>query len=111
MFKEATRQKRNAQGMVLSYDQINSNSEFGEDEENSLGNLSFSVECEEYSQVELQDLMDSLKLSSNEKIVASFLVKGMEKPDIAYFSGLNIWKVSEYTKRIGKKMILAGALV
>jgi RNA polymerase sigma factor (sigma-70 family) len=108
MFRAATSVKRNAHGLVGSYEQINSNSEFDEDGD-TLGNLSFSVECEEYSMVEVALLIETLGLSAQEKVVANLLLGGMDKPDIAKKLGVQTSSVHTYVKRIGKKINLSGA--
>lgn len=108
MFKTATRQKRNAQGITLSYEQLNSNSEY-EEEGDTLGNRAFSVECEDYGMVEISMVVESLNLSDRERVVVNMLMGGMEKSDIAKALGVKAPSVHKYAERIGKEMILSGA--
>jgi RNA polymerase sigma factor (sigma-70 family) len=107
LYNFSNREKRNAQGFIRSYEQINSNSEYDE-EGNTFGNILFSVECEDYSMVEVRLLLDTLNLSEQEKIVANLLVAGMDKPDIARILKIKTPSVHSYVKRIGKKLIQSG---
>lgn len=108
MFKAAVNVKRNPKGFVESFEQLNSNSEF-EEEGDTLGNREFSVECEDYSMVEIRMLMDSLKLSAKERVVINLLMDGNSKPDIARRLGVSTPSVHTYIKRIGQKVNLSGA--
>ena len=87
---------------------MNSNSEF-EEEGDTLGNREFSVECEDYSMVEIRMLMDSLNLSAKERVVINLLMDGNTKPDIARRLGVSTPSVHTYIKRIGQKVNLSGA--
>lgn len=82
MFTAAVCEKRNPGCFVQSYEQVNSNSEYEEDGD-SLGSSEFSVECEDYSMVEIRDLLSRLKLSDKERVVVNLLMAGNSKPDIA----------------------------
>lgn len=53
-------------------------------------------------------LLDSLKLSDNERVVINLLLMGKSKPDIARKLGVKTPSVHSYVKRIGKKLIAAG---
>ena len=83
MFTAAVCEKRNPGCFVQSYEQVNSNSEYEEDGD-SLGSSEFSVECEDYSMVEIRDLLSRLKLSDKERVVVNLLMAGNSKPDIAW---------------------------
>lgn len=107
LYTLSTRQKRNAQGIALSYEQLNSNSEY-EEEGDTLGNRAFSVECEDYALVEIQLLLSTLKLSENEKKVVALLVAGNSKTEIARYMGTSTPTIHSYVKRIGKKLIQSG---
>ena len=108
MFKAAVSVKRSPKGFVESFEQMNSNSEF-EEEGDTLGNREFSVECEDYSMVEIRMLMDSLNLSAKERVVINLLMDGNTKPDIARRLGVSTPSVHTYIKRIGQKVNLSGA--
>lgn len=110
MFTAAVCEKRNPGCFVQSYEQVNSNSEYEEDGD-SLGSSEFSVECEDYSMVEIRDLISRLKLSNTERIVVNLLMAGNSKPDIARKLGVKTPSVHNYVKRIGTKINLAGAYV
>ena len=107
LYKIALSQKRNPKGFVESFEQMNSNSEF-EEEGDTLGNREFSVECEDYSMVEIRMLLDELDLSDREKTVVSLLVSGNSKPEIARYLGVKTPSVHSYVKRVGKKLIASG---
>lgn len=107
MFRVATSKKRDAHGMVLSYEQINGNCDC-DGEENTLGNIAFSVECEDYSMTEIAMVVEALELSERERVVVNLLMGGMDKPDIARTLGVKTPSVHKYIERIGKKMILSG---
>ena len=108
LFTKAVSAKRNPGGFVRSYEQINSNSEYEEDED-SLGSSEFSVECEDYSMVEIRDLLSRLKLSDKERVVVNLLMAGNSKPDIARRLGVKTPSVHSYVKRIATKINLSGA--
>lgn len=108
LFTKAVSAKRNPGGFVRSYEQINSNSEY-EDDEDSLGSSEFSVECEDYSMVEIRDLLSRLKLSDKERVVVNLLMAGNSKPDIARRLGVKTPSVHSYVKRIATKINLSGA--
>ena len=108
LFKKATSAKRSPNGFVESYDQMNSNSEYEEDG-NSLGNSEFSVECEDYSMIEVRSLLESLKLSDRERLVVNLLMDGNSKPDIARRLGVKTPSVHKYVQRIAAKINLSGA--
>ncbi len=108
LFKKATSAKRSPNGFVESYDQMNSNSEYEEDG-NSLGNSEFSVECEDYSMIEVRSLLESLKLSDRERLVVNLLMDGNSKPDIARRLGVKTPSVHKYVQRIASKINLSGA--
>lgn len=108
LFKAAVSVKRSPKGFVESFEQMNSNSEF-EEEGDTLGNREFSVECEDYSMVEIRMLMDSLNLSAKERVVINLLMDGNTKPDIARRLGVSTPSVHTYIKRIGQKVNLSGA--
>lgn len=108
LFKAAVSVKRSPNGFVESFEQLNSNSEYDE-EGDSLGNREFSVECEDYSMVEIRMLMDSINLSAKERVVVNLLMDGNSKPDIAKHLGVKTPSVHTYIKRIGQKMNLSGA--
>lgn len=78
MFTAAVCEKRNPGCFVQSYEQVNSNSEYEEDGD-SLGSSEFSVECEDYSMVEIRDLLSRLKLSDKERVVVNLDEKDKEK--------------------------------
>lgn len=105
LFTKAVSAKRNSGGFVRSYEQINSNSEY----EDSLGSSEFSVECEDYSMVEIRDLLSRLKLSDKERVVVNLLMAGNSKPDIARRLGVKTPSVHSYVKRIATKINLSGA--
>ena len=108
LFSMSNCQKRNPGCFVQSYEQVNSNSEYEEDED-SAGSSAFSVECEDYSMVEIRMLMDSLNLSAKERVVINLLMDGNTKPDIARRLGVSTPSVHTYIKRIGQKVNLSGA--
>lgn len=108
MFKAATAQRRNSGGMVLSYDQMNDNSEY-EEEGDTLGNEIFSVECEEYSMIEIRETINKLTLSGKELISIQMLIDGKSKPEIAQLLNVKTPSVHTYIKRAGQKMKLSGA--
>lgn len=87
---------------------MNSNSEYEEDG-NSLGNSEFSVECEDYSMIEVRSLLESLKLSDRERLVVNLLMDGNSKPDIARRLGVKTPSVHKYVQRIASKINLSGA--
>lgn len=91
-----------------SMEQIESNAD---GEGSNSGSLHFSIICEEFERLELINLIDNLNLSNKERIVARFLAEGWDKPDIAQETGMSNNMVCVLSKRIGKKMILAGAFV
>ena len=107
LFSMCNCKKRNPGCFVQSYEQLNSNSKHEEDG-NSLGNSEFSVECEDYSMIEVRSLLESLKLSDRERLVVNLLMDGNSKPDIARELGVKTPSVHTYVKRIGKKLIAAG---
>lgn len=108
MFTAAVCEKRNSGCFVQSYEQVNSNSEYEEDGD-SLGSSEFSVECEDYSMVEIRDLLSRLKLSDKERVVVNLLMAGNSKPDIARRLGVKTPSVHSYVKRIATKINLSGA--
>ena len=108
MFTAAVCEKRNPGCFVQSYEQVNSNSEYEEDGD-SLGSSEFSVECEDYSMVEIRDLLSRLKLSDKERVVVNLLMAGNSKPDIARRLGVKTPSVHSYVKRIATKITLSGA--
>lgn len=107
LYNISTSQKRNPKGFVESFEQLNSNSEY-EEEGDTLGNREFSVECEDYSTVEIMMFLNELDLSDREKKVVSLLVSGNSKPEIARYLGVKTPSVHSYVKRIGKKLIASG---
>ena len=107
LFSMCNCKKRNPGCFVQSYEQLNSNSKHEEDG-NSLGNSECSVECEDYSMIEVRSLLESLKLSDRERLVVNLLMDGNSKPDIARELGVKTPSVHTYVKRIGKKLIAAG---
>lgn len=107
LFSMSNCQKRNPGCFVQSYEQVNSNSEYEEDED-SAGSSAFSVECEDYNMIEMKMLLDSLRLSENERVVVNLLIAGNSKPDIARKLGVKTPSVHSYVKRIGKKLIASG---
>lgn len=107
LFVKSTCAKRNS-GFVKSYEQLNTHSEY-EDDEDSLGSSEFSVECEDYSMVEVRDLLSRLKLSDKERVVVNLLMAGNSKPDIARRLGVKTPSVHSYVKRIATKINLSGA--
>lgn len=109
MYNYATCGKRNLLDLE-SMEQIESFT--GDEGSNSnRGSRYFSVECEEYERIELLNLIDNLNLSAKERIVARFLAHGWDKADIGREIGMSNSAVCVLSKRIGKKMILAGAVV
>lgn len=108
MFKLANSEKRNAHGMVLSFDQMNDNSEYEEDGD-SMGNTFFSVECDEYSMIEVRMLIETLGLSDRETLTINLLMDGKTPADIAREIGCKTPTVHSYIKRIGKKLDFSGA--
>ena len=108
LFSMSNCQKRNPGCFVQSYEQVNSNSEYEEDVD-SLGSSEFSVECEDYSMVEIRDLLSRLKLSDKERVVVNLLMAGNSKPDIARRLGVKTPSVHSYVKRIATKINLSGA--
>ena len=108
MFTAAVCEKRNPGCFVQSYEQVNSNSEYEEDGD-SLGSSEFSVECEDYSMVEIRDLLSRLKLSDKERVVVNLLMAGNSKPDIARRLGVKTPSVHSYVKRSATKINLSGA--
>lgn len=110
LFRAEMCKKRKPDGFVESFEQINSNSEFDE-EGNSLGNLAFSVICEDYSMVEVGELLQRLKLSNRERVVIDLFVEGYTEPEIAKKLGIFTSNVHTYLRRIGNKVRLSGAYV
>lgn len=107
LFSMCNCKKRNPGCFVQSYEQLNSNSKH-EEEGNSAGYSEFSVECEDYSMIEMKMLLDRLDLSENERVVVNLLLMEKSKPDIARELGVKTPSVHTYVKRIGKKLIAAG---
>lgn len=107
IYKSVTCRKRNLFDEVSVDDDSNGDDSFSSDR----GSLYLSVECEEYERVELLNLIDSLNLSNKERIVARFLAYGWDKAGIAEETNMSNSQVCVLSKRIGKKMILAGAVV
>ena len=101
--------KKNPGCFVQSYEQINSNSEYEEDG-NRLGNSEFSVECEDYSMIEMKMLLDRLELSENERVVVKSLLMEKSKPDIAGELGVKNTICTYLCKTYWKKLIAAGLL-
>ena len=91
MFTAAVCEKRNPGCFVQSYEQVN------------------SIECEDYSMVEIRDLLSRLKLSDKERVVVNLLMAGNSKPDIARRLGVKTPSVHSYVKRIATKINLSGA--
>ena len=108
MFRAETAEKRNPKGMILSFDQMDSNSEY-EEEGNTLGNEFFSVECEDYSMIEIMETLKTLALSGNEEITIRMLIDGKSKPEIAELLNVKAPTVHSYVKRAGQKMKMCGA--
>jgi len=109
IFRAETAEKRNPHGMLMSFDQMDANSEYGEDEGNSLGNEFFSVECEDYSMIEIRETLKALSLSGNETIAIQMLIEGKSKPEIAKALKVKTPTVHSYVKRAGEKMKMCGA--
>ena len=107
-FRAETADKRNAHGMVLSYDQLNENSEYDE-EGDTLGNEIFSVEVEEYSIIEIRETIKRVSLSKNEDKVIRMLMDGKTKKEIADFMKVKSPSVHTYVHRAGEKLKIAGA--
>ena len=108
LFRDATAKKRNPGGMVLSFDQMNDNSEYEEDGD-TLGNEMFSVECEDYSMVEIRETIKALSLAGRELITIQMLIDGKSKPEIAKLLHVSTPTVHSYINRAGRKMKLSGA--
>lgn len=107
-FRAETAEKRNPHGLVLSYDQMNDNSEYEEDGD-SLGNEAFSVTVEDYSLIEIRETLDMVALSKSEDMAIRLWVEGKTKPEIAALMKVKTPSVHTYIKRAGKKLILSGA--
>ena len=108
IFRAETAEKRNPHGMLMSFDQMDSNSEY-EEEGNTLGNEFFSVECEDYSMIEIMETLKTLALSGNEEITIRMLIDGKSKPEIAELLNVKAPTVHSYVKRAGQKLKMCGA--
>lgn len=91
MFTAAVCEKRNPGCFVQSYEQVNSNSEYEEDGD-SLGSSEFSVECEDYSMVEIRDKLVGGDFSQIEPRVLAFL-SGDESMINAYKEGKDLYAI------------------
>lgn len=107
LYHKATSQKRfNAEG-VLSLDAEVRNDE---DSDTTLANF-FEVECTDYKQVELRELINSIEYTQKEKVIVDLLGAGMAKGGIATKLGMTPIGVSKYLLGLRKKFSEAGYVV
>lgn len=76
----------------------------GSDRDYIRGKDYFSVECEEFDMVEMEAVIERLKLSEQERVVVNFLIAGYSKPEIAKYLGVQVPSVHSYVKRVGNKL-------
>jgi len=108
IFRAETAEKRNPHGMVLSFDQLNDNSEYEEDGD-TLGNEEFSVVVADYSLIEIRETLNMIALSGAEDMAIRLWIEGKSKPEIAEIMKVKTPTVHSYINRAGKKLKLSGA--
>ena len=86
---------------------MDNRAEYEDEEKGSMrenvGNIFFSVECEEYGMAEIKMVIDAIPLSEQERLVINFLIEGKSKSEIAHIMNVKIPSVHSYCKRIGNK--------
>ena len=107
LYNEATRKKRFAGSIPVSYENLAEiNREGG-----SAGDSFFTVECEDFKAAEFMDLVRSLGLNEKEQVTVNVLMSGGTKGDVAKALQCTPATANYYFKQIRKKFVLAGCVV
>lgn len=101
----ATRKKRYNGCLPDSYEGMIENAN-----ENGYGSLgsNFTVECEDYSSIEFNNLLNNLDLNEKEQVVVNVLMSGGNKVDVAKALSITSATTTYYIKKIRQKFINAG---
>lgn len=105
IYNHETRKKRFTGAMPDSYEGLLDKAE--EEGYGLLGNA-FTVECEDYSSVELLEFIDSLDLNERERIVVNVLLDGGTKGEIARELDITPATTTYYLRKIRDKFISKG---
>lgn len=105
IYNHETRQKRFTGSVPDSYEGLLDKAE--EDGYGTLGNA-FTVECEDYSSVELMDFIESLELNERERVVVNVLLCGGTKGEVAKELEITPATTTYYIKKIREKFVSAG---
>lgn len=104
LYNEATRQKRYAGYIPVSYQSLEEiNKEGGE-----VTDSHFKIECEEIGSVEFRELLKSLNLNEKEWVAVNVLMTGGTKGEVAQALNCTPATANYYFKSIKKKFITAG---
>jgi len=98
-----TRKKRFTGSIPCSYE--------GLVEINKDGDTSFTVECEDITSVEFENLLSTMDFNDKEQIVVNILMSGGSKGDVAKYLNIAPASVTYYIRRIAKKFELSGAYI
>ncbi len=99
LYNEATRKKRHTEAPVYSYEMLaGCNKESGSEKE-----CSFTVECEDFLEVEFLELLKTLNLSEKERVVVNVLMAGGTKGDVAKVLKCTPATATYYFRNLKKK--------
>lgn len=107
IYNEATRQKRYTGSLPVSYEGLVEINKDGGDVMDSR----FTVECEDFREVEFRDFLDHLNLSEREQVVVNVLMAGGTKGEVARALAVTPATATYYFKSLRKKFILSGVCV
>ena len=104
LYNEATRKKRYTGSSPVSYEGlVEINKEGGDVTE-----CSFTIDCEDISEIEFLDLIESLDLNEKEQIALTVLMIGGTKGEVAKALKCTPATANYYFKQLRKKFVFAG---
>lgn len=107
LYKGFTRKKRYTGSTPVSYESLVEINKEGGD----ITETSFTVECDDYSNIEFFETINSLNLSEKEQVVVKILAFGGSKGDVAKALKCTPATANYYFKSIRKKITFAGVAV
>lgn len=106
IYKKATRHKRFNGAVPDSVERITEICKDGE-----LDSHSFTVDCEDFKDAEFRQVLESLDLTVNERVIVKVIMGGGNKKDCSRALDISQPSVTYYIRHLREKFILAGYVV